>query len=1022
MRRFRRPVLILLFWGTATFLSLEKLIEWKTEGWWFDALGYSGVYVRMMDWRFGAFFLVGGAFAVLLTLQAKYAWGVAARSFAPLGLHSHDRPGRLIPLEDKLGLDRYRSSLTWWSILAISALAGLAAAARFDLWLRCYYASPSGQTDVLWHRDLTFYLFKIPAYEAAIAFANAALWISLGFSTLIYVYEEAFELGGHRVRIDPAAARHLSLLFALIVAWQGAGCWLRAGDAASVGTVSTGVGGSGYFGTIDALYRVPWLQVGEWVLPLAGACMIWLLWRRDLRRANWLGFGTWLALWFATSLVPAWMAATAPAEGALYPALNRKATRAAWDMDAGFTGATGPGSGGALIQARAGFATGNQVTGNTDAGAALQQLNLAPLWPSEAVRANLAQFLHARGSGLVPGTPSLEYWRIGTELRPVYVTVCQDTPQERSGAALDGLFVTDAAHTNEAGGPLVYASPLGADLPGPLVPAAAPVVRPNLAPLRLAYGTWPLAPGTMQDQTVPGLYDPYPSRPDAWASDADQEDAPLPADFDVLVDRGGSAATGVPLSGTVTRWLLGTRFSFSIELPDNLSEVAAGSAASSYIPFTGVARLNWHRRVTDRCRQLFPLLDWTHAGAHLVFDRQGSAFWLLDGYAWSHRYPDALAPFADDRANYGRAVALATVDGRTGAVKFYARDSAELFTRTYQAAFPDVLQPWSALPPDLKAQADVPAATFTAQSTVWMRLQTGPGGGGGAADGPGWRFALADTDADPTYASAADVIRSVWWTGVNDGAARTGEAEPALMTVFALPPGYSADESEHTSAPLGCGALVALPNGADGSVSLRTWTPPSPLALPPDLTNSPAVVILANGRTEYPPPSLLTILPVGSDFALADGVAEAPGEVQTAIPGRAGDKGPNRRGGDEPAVQLAGAFALVTRDGTLRADSLAELEQAVSSQPLASDTLQLRMRLAAAQDALAALRQAQAAGDLEAFGLAETRLQAALEGPDSPGPVNSPAENGNESRQNRVGWSAAPSSHPVPASAKDTKS
>jgi len=979
MRRFRRPVFLLFFWGTVLCLSLGKVVEWETDGWWFDAAGYSGMYVQMMDWRFGAFFIVGGAYALLLTLQAKYAWNVAAHSFAPLALHSHDRPGRLIPLEDKLGLDRYRSSLTWWSILTISALAGLAAAARFDLWLRCFYAAPSGQTDVLWHRDLTFYLFKIPAYEAAIAFVNAALWISLVFSTLIYVYEEALELGGHRARIEPAAARHLSLLFALIVSWQGAGCWLRAADAASVGTVSTALVGNGYFGSIDALYRLPWLHVGEWMAPLAGAGMLWLLWRRDLRHANWLGLMTWLALWFATRAVPAWMATTAPAEGDLYPALNLRATRASWGLDAGSVAAS---------QRLAQFAA---TPGEADSEAAIHALTMAPLWPAEAVRANLSQLLHIRGSALVPGLPSLEYWRAGTEVRPVYVTVCQgaisNDPSATSGES--AVFVTDAARGDGAGGPVVYAGPEGRNLPGPLGPATAPDVQLEAQHLKLTYGMWPAAPGVSLDQVATGLYDQYPGRPDVWSNETDEADAPLPPYFDPVQLRGADAGGGVPLSG-FSGWLLGIRFSVS-------SSATAGATGETA---DGALRLDWHRRVTDRCRQLFPLLDWTHAGTRLVFERDGTPLWLLDGYVWSHRYPDALAPFADDRANYGRAVALATVDGETGTVKFYARDPTELFTQVYRAAFPGVIQAWAALPPDVRAQAQVPAATFVAQSAIWMRLQTGSGGG--------WRFALAAADSDPAYASAADTVRSVWWPGPDGSSAVSEGAGPVLLAVFALPPGPSADETEHTSAPLGCGALVASPSGDAGSVRLQPWTPPAPLGLPSDLTTSPAIVILPSGRTEYPPPSLLTILPAGASFALADGVAEPAGEGRPWTGGTPAGKASNHTAGEGPAVQLSGAFALVSRDGTVRADTLAELERAVSSRPVASDFDQLQGRFTAARDALATMRQAQAAGDLAAFGAAETKLQAVLEAPDSSVSGTPSLETGNESRQSRVGWNAAP--------------
>jgi uncharacterized membrane protein (UPF0182 family) len=135
------------------------------------------------------------------------------------------------------------------------------------------------------------------------------------------------------------------------------------------------------------------------------------------------------------------------------------------------------------------------------------------------------------------------------------------------------------------------------------------------------------------------------------------------------------------------------------------------------------SRLLLHRDVRTRVRTLAPFLRWDDdpqtvvAGGHVQF--------LLHGYTTSRHYPySAEVTVGDERVNYLRSSALASVDAFTGRVTLYAADGDPLL-RAWQGAYPGLFRPIAELPATLREHLRYPRLLFGAQARVYATYHAG---------------------------------------------------------------------------------------------------------------------------------------------------------------------------------------------------------------------------------------------------------------------------------------------------------
>jgi uncharacterized protein len=144
--------------------------------------------------------------------------------------------------------------------------------------------------------------------------------------------------------------------------------------------------------------------------------------------------------------------------------------------------------------------------------------------------------------------------------------------------------------------------------------------------------------------------------------------------------------------------------------------------------FTPQTKILYRRSIGERVRTIAPWLRYdvdpylvsttiSSNSQDYVSDRH--LYWLIDGYTTSDRYP--YADPGDRPFNYIRNSVKVTIDAYDGRVRFYISDPEDPAIVTWSHLFPDLFQPLSQLPPELRRHLRYPVDLFRIQSD---RLRT----------------------------------------------------------------------------------------------------------------------------------------------------------------------------------------------------------------------------------------------------------------------------------------------------------
>jgi uncharacterized membrane protein (UPF0182 family) len=192
------------------FMLLGTVVDLWTNVLWYDEVGYTEVYSRMLFTRIGLLLAVGVGMALIVAINL-----VLAYRLRPL-LRPHS--------PEQASLERYRMLLTpriglWIALLAglIGLFAGLTAQGRWEDWMMFRNGGDFGWTDPELGVDAGFYVFQYPFYRYLLGVGFAAVVLSLLGALAMYYLYGAVRLQGIGDRITTAARAHLSILVALFV-------------------------------------------------------------------------------------------------------------------------------------------------------------------------------------------------------------------------------------------------------------------------------------------------------------------------------------------------------------------------------------------------------------------------------------------------------------------------------------------------------------------------------------------------------------------------------------------------------------------------------------------------------------------------------------------------------------------------------------------------------------------------------------------------------------------------------------
>jgi uncharacterized membrane protein (UPF0182 family) len=126
----------------------------------------------------------------------------------------------------------------------------------------------------------------------------------------------------------------------------------------------------------------------------------------------------------------------------------------------------------------------------------------------------------------------------------------------------------------------------------------------------------------------------------------------------------------------------------------------------------------YRRNIRDRVSEIAPFL--TLDQDPYIVDADGKLYWVMDAYTTASTYPYAQA---DENSglgeNYIRNSVKVVVDAYEGTVDFYVADSKDPLIRGYQATFPTMFKPLSAMPASLRQHLRVPEDLFKIQTDVY---------------------------------------------------------------------------------------------------------------------------------------------------------------------------------------------------------------------------------------------------------------------------------------------------------------
>ena len=660
----RRPGRVLIVVGIALVVVAvlgDALIQMYTDALWYASLGYAGVYWTRIGIAAVVRVAVGvlGAALVLLNL-----WFVA-RQLGPV--HLRRRYGNL-EIAERVPRSYLLAGIVVAALLAGWWLSGVEfggdGALALAAWLR---QVPWGIRDPLLGQDLGFYVFSLPAYFALSDFLLITVVWSALLAALGYVIVGAIRWRDNRLHVSDPARFHFLLLAAALLALFGVRYWL--------GRYALLVAGSGFGDTLgytDVHARLPANGLLSALAFIAAASLVYGAVRRAWRPPV-VGVG---ALLIAAVLA-----------GSVYPAivqkfqvdpnqLVREAPYISWSLDY-----TRRAYGLDHMQRQLLPYRRSSVPSWDAVRPSLAQL---PLWDAGPLEKVLNQFQTGYG---YYHFPQADFDRYGTGASRQQVAIAareffpEGLPQgSRNWLTLKlnpkyvrglGAVVTPAAESTPQGQPVLWLSNFDPVTRNPAAPPDVSLTNPSLF-----FG-----------QSMGSYVVVSPGRNGAFRGRA-----------------GVDYPAGVRLSSWTRLLAYAWRFGdknllFSSDLTDS-------------------SRVVFYRSISERVQAIAPFLVWDPdpypalIGGHIV--------WIADGYTAAATFPLSRPQDVDDAGplEYLHSSVKAVIDGVTGATTLYEIAAGDPVLETYRRLFPQLIRPWSALPPEVRAHIRYPKLYFNTQALV----------------------------------------------------------------------------------------------------------------------------------------------------------------------------------------------------------------------------------------------------------------------------------------------------------------
>lgn len=639
------------------------LVDWL----WFSSIGYAGVFWTILDARallFAAVFAVSaGAIWLSGILAHRYARGVDTWRVEAAG------PSGATEVTGDLA-ELVAPRIPWRSSIACAAVVfGLVIAASeissWDIALRFIYQVPVGERDPIFERDISFYLFSLPAYIALKNWLLRLLFCSAIVAGAVYGLRGDIALERPPRTLSPAAITHGSALLGLFFAVKAWSWWL---DRFLLLYGDNGVVVGASYTDVHVELPVLWMLVG---LAAASSVALWI----NMRRRSYRLPAVLALLVFGSAFVFA----------VIYPSLFQRfyVKPSELRLETPYIEHT--------------IALTRQAYG-------LAKIEVKPFEARQgltldSLQANRATIDNIR---LWDVQPLMDTYAQLQEIRTYYKFLSVDIDRYQldagyrqvvlSARELDPAMLPPNAQT-WVNLHLIFTHGIGVVM--------SPVTEKSTEGLPSFY---------LRDIPPVSNGGPAIREPRLYFSEGRQDYVIVNgnvAEFDYPKGADNAYTTysgrdGVSVGSVARRGL----FSWQLDDPNIL--------LSGYI--TDQSRILLHRNIQDRVRTIAPFLSLDQDP--YVVASNGRLFWIQDAYTVSQWFPYSRPGFGDG-ANYIRNAVKVVVDAYNGTVDFYVSDPADPLLRTYERIFPGLFKPLDSMPPELRQHIRYPEDLFLIQAQLY---------------------------------------------------------------------------------------------------------------------------------------------------------------------------------------------------------------------------------------------------------------------------------------------------------------
>jgi uncharacterized protein len=655
MEKMKKWLFILAAVVFAGSLFADKILSFYIDWLWFESHGFTSVLWTVLLSQFG-FGLLTGTLFFLLTYGFLNR---VLKKTSHLPILLSDQVRREVPL-----LDFMASNLRLLIIVAplvLAVMTGLVMAQQWETLLQYFNASPYGEVDPIFGKDISFYFFTLPLW----LLGKSLLWetmivVSIGVG-LIYFFKRFIYVGPTGVVILPDARRTLSGLVGLFFLLFASEFYLQRYDLLTGGSgLIAGVGFSDDHGEIPILYILVFVSLISAAFSFLG------LVRPGMKKIMLSGAG--LALVFFV--------------GNFYPKLLQKFVVVPNELvkETPYIEHT---IAGALTAYGLSQTETHELSGSASLTAESIRRNATTiknirLWDQEPLLDTLGQIQEIRTYYQFHSVDNDRY-KINGEYRQTLLS-----PRELLSSNLPNRTWVNE-HLTFTHGYGVSLSPVNQ-----VTPEGLPVLFIKDIP-----------PQSNMDLVVtrPEIYFGELANDHVFVNTGTKEFDYPQGEKNVYKNYEGKG--GFEVGSFFRKLVLAARFKA-------LKVIFSQDINSD-------SRVLMYRNITDRVQKVAPFLRLDN-DPYLVIS-EGRLIWLYDAYTVSDHFP--YSPQIPRFGNYVRNSVKISIDAYDGSMNFYVADQADPIIQTYRNIFPDLFQDLSQMPEDLRSHIRYPTDLFKIQTFIY---------------------------------------------------------------------------------------------------------------------------------------------------------------------------------------------------------------------------------------------------------------------------------------------------------------